>query len=80
MDYNSNEWKQAINEMLERMKMEEEDNPHIDEYGFCKHCKWNSAYPVSHIDYLGRNGECKYIDSKYNVFITEDGKVGFTKK
>ena len=77
---NSKEYKQALKELFERYKMEEEDNRHIDKDGFCKHCRWNSCFEESHIRFATFGNPCEYIKNRYCVIIDEDGEITFSEK
>ena len=46
---------------------------HLDENGFCKFCRWNSAFPESHIIF-SRNckGICKKKQKPYGTFLVKE--------
>lgn len=50
----------------------------IDDYGFCKYCKWNSSMPMSHMHYSDLT--CKYLKSNYNMKYDEDGELQYKLK
>lgn len=54
-------------------------NENENENEFCKYCRWFPELPESHIEHSSYCG-CKYIDSKYDKKINEDGEIEYKLK
>ena len=57
-----------------------------DENGMCVYCEWRPEYVESHIEFsmqgygIEAEKRCKYLDSKYRIWINKNGEVEFKKK
>jgi hypothetical protein len=59
-------------------EIEDRFDAEVDEM-FCEYCGWCEEYPHSHIEHC-RGFGCKYITSKYDVWINEDGELEWKLK
>ncbi len=56
------------------------EKPDLDEYDFCKFCKWNPAYENSHVVHSAYNKRCPYVIRDWNITFDEEGEVTCTRK